>query len=371
MKETLAMKTITETIGGAQGLLNISFDLQGCFEEYLTDEYKTFMHMLRVIESEQPTLNREYAGTGRIPYQYLPFMRSFYAKCFFGITKTSQLIQRLKGEPNLRLLCGFDKVPGKASFSRMFSCFSELNILNETLDSIVINAHKGKIVQHVSRDSTAIPAREHITKKKKRGKKKPVKKHGRAAKSAIKVPKPPNVIETQKNESAKEAIDKLNKECTYGCKKNSQGNISFWRGYKLHLDVSDIGFPLSAVVTGANVHDSQLAIPMEKMTEQKVLSFYSLMDSAYDAKAITSFIRSRDRVPIIDPNKRTSNSRPPLDPAKKERYKIRSGVERANSHLKDSLIPKDIFVKGYSKVSFVLMSGVVCLAPLKFLQYFT
>jgi hypothetical protein len=95
------------------------------------------------------------------------------------------------------------------------------------------------------------------------------------------------------------------------------------------------------------------------------------MDSAYDAKTNESFIRSRDRVPVIDPNKRGNNNRPPLYPAKKERYKIRSGVERANSHLKDHLIPKDIYVKGYSKVSFVLMSGVVCLAALKFLQYFT
>jgi hypothetical protein len=64
--------------------------------------------------------------------------------------------------------------------------------------------------------------------------------------------------------------------CSYGCKKNSQGNIYFWYGYKLHLDVSDIGFPLSACVTGANVHDSQLAIPLEKMTERNVLFCYHL-----------------------------------------------------------------------------------------------
>ncbi len=38
------MKTITETIGGAQSLLDMNYDLQGCFEEYLTDEYKTFLH---------------------------------------------------------------------------------------------------------------------------------------------------------------------------------------------------------------------------------------------------------------------------------------------------------------------------------------
>jgi hypothetical protein len=43
------MKTITEIIGGAQGLLNISYNLQDVFEEYLTDEYKTFLHILRVL----------------------------------------------------------------------------------------------------------------------------------------------------------------------------------------------------------------------------------------------------------------------------------------------------------------------------------
>ena len=79
--------------------------------------------------------------------------------------------------------------------------------------------------------------------------------------------------------------------------KNSQGNIETTKGYKLHLDVSDAGFPLTAVITGANVHDSQLAIPMEKLTEQKVISCYSLMDSGYDAKTIDDFIRSRERIP--------------------------------------------------------------------------
>jgi hypothetical protein len=74
------------------------------------------------------------------------------------------------------------------------------------------------------------------------------------------------------------------------------------------------------------------------------------MDSAYDAKTIISFIKSNDRVPVIDPNKRKNNSRPPPDPAKKERYKIRSVVERANAHLKDCLLPKALYVKGYIKV---------------------
>jgi hypothetical protein len=46
----------------------------------------------------------------------------------------------------------------------------------------------------------------------------------------------------------------------------------------------------TAVVTGANVQDSHLAIPMEQLTETKVPFCYSLMDSAYDAKAIDGFM---------------------------------------------------------------------------------
>jgi transposase len=328
------MKTISQIISGAQALLALLYDPGECFEEYLSDEYKTFLHMLRVIEDQTPTLMRPYAGTGRIPYQYAPFIRSFFAKSCFGIEKASQLIQRLKGEPNLRLLCGFTDVPGKATFSRALVFLSEHGILEQTLDGIVSMAHKGLVAYHVNRDSTAIQARERVVKKPEGKGVKPVKKRGRPAKNSPKVPKEPRAIEKQRTQDAKTSLDDIGKECAWGCKKNSEGNISFWKGYKLHLDVSDTGFPLTAIATGANVHDSQLAMP------------------------------------IIDPNKRKDHNRPPLDPAKQERYKIRTTAERANTHLKDSLIPRSIYVKGYKKVSFMLMAAVICLAALKYLQLF-
>jgi hypothetical protein len=110
----------------------------------------------------------------------------------------------------------------------------------------------------------------------------------------------------------------------------------------------DIEQALTAAVTGANAHDSQLAIPMEQLTEMNVPFCYSFTDSAYDSKVIDEFIRSHRRIPVIDPNKRKDNGRPPLDPAKKERHKIQTTVGRANPHLKDRLIPRSIYVKGYS-----------------------
>jgi hypothetical protein len=50
------MKPISRIIAGSQALLNTSYDPGECFEEYLSDEYKTFLHMLRVIEEQTPTL---------------------------------------------------------------------------------------------------------------------------------------------------------------------------------------------------------------------------------------------------------------------------------------------------------------------------
>ncbi|MDR2052895.1 MAG: hypothetical protein LBP80_05730 [Treponema sp.] len=98
--------------------------------------------MQRVIEEQMPPLIRPYAGTGRIPCRYTPFIRSFLAKGYFGIEKISRLIQRLRGEPNLRLLCGFTDVPGKAAFSRTLAFLSEQGILEHTLEGIVRMAQK-------------------------------------------------------------------------------------------------------------------------------------------------------------------------------------------------------------------------------------
>jgi len=362
------MKTITEILGGAQALLDINYELQNCFEENLTNEQIAFLHLLRVAETFLPAYIRPQARTGRPSYPYHPFIRSMLGKSFFGIETTKSFIERLKSDHNLRLLCGFETVPDESTFSRVFSYLAEERIWSPALDAIVKKAHEGKIVYHVNRDSSMIEAREKVVCKADKKMKKDKKKRGRPPKNTVKLPKEPTELEKQTLEDAAVSIEKLNKNCAFGCKKNSHGNIETTKGYKLHLDVSDTGFPLTPVITGANVHDSQLAIPMEKMTEQKITFCYSLMDAGYDAQTISDFILSRGRVPIIDPNKRKDKNRSPLDPAKQERYKIRTTVERSYSHLKDNLLPKSLYVKGHTKVSFVLMASVFSLAIIKYLQ---
>jgi hypothetical protein len=48
------MKTISQIIGEAQALPGISFDAAKCFEEYLSDEYKTFRNYSANIRQKRP-----------------------------------------------------------------------------------------------------------------------------------------------------------------------------------------------------------------------------------------------------------------------------------------------------------------------------
>ena len=366
------MKSITEILGGMQILLGISFDIQTGFEEYLTEEQRTFLAMLRVIEEHVNAPQETGSGFGRPAYDLQPFIRSFLAKSFFRLISMDDMRKRLIADPNLRRICGFRTVPSLATFSRRMDMLSKSSVMEQSLEALVREYYAGRLVGNLSRDATAIAAREKPCNKKSdvavvRRKKY---RRGRPRKGEERPPKALPVIAQQTTMSLEEALKTLDTRCSWGCKKNSQGNVSYWKGYKVHLDVTDAGMPISAVVTGASVHDSQVAIPLEKMTETRVTHLYALMDAAYDSDVIDSFIRQRGRVAIIDHNKRRNATRPGFDPATQHRYAIRTTVERANSHLKDWLLTAPYFVRGIKKVTFQVMCGVLNLAAIKILQCF-
>jgi transposase len=372
-RELPSMKSVTEILGGSQMLLGLSYDVQEVFEDYLTDNHRLFLSMLRVVEGSLPHIERPQAMTGRKAYAMLPFLRAFLAKSFFKLSTNKDLILRLRSDSSLRRICGFTKVPGEATFSRRFDELSRSHVMEQAMNRIAKKYHKDRIVGHISRDSSAITAREKPVNRKKDVKErnnKITRKRGRPRKGEIVPPKEEVRLTKQLRQKPSRSLKDLNRDCAWGGKKNSKGKTHFWPGYKLHLDVSDIGLPITAVVTGANVHDSQLAIPMEKMTERKVTHLYSLMDAAYDAPQIRSYIRERGRIDLIDFNKRKKSIERTMSPSEKERYKIRTTVERSYSQLKDWLIPAQLYVKGYRKVNCALMAGVLCLSAIKVLQYF-
>jgi len=84
------------------------------------------------------------------------------------------------------------------------------------------------------------------------------------------VPKPDTRLEHQRTMKLPAMLADLPTQCDIGGKKNSQGNTEYWRGYKLHLDVADGQIPISAVLTSASLHDSQVAIPLATMTTPRV-----------------------------------------------------------------------------------------------------
>jgi len=216
----------------------------------------------------------------------------------------------------------------------------------------------GELIGHISRDATAIVGREKPAKKVKVPK--VPRKKGRPAKNEVREPVPEKRLDKQVNQTAEDAIKELPAICDRGTKKNAKGYKESWNGYKFHLDVNDNGLPISSILTSASVHDSQVAIPLMKLTSEKVTYCYDLMDAAYDAGQIWDISRELGHVPIIDGNPRGGKAIP-MAPHEAERYKERSSAERCNSRLKDDFGARDVMVKGPSKVNMHLMFGVITL----------
>jgi hypothetical protein len=114
------------------------------------------------------------------------------------------------------------------------------------------------------------------------------------------------------------------------------------------------------VLTTASLHESQVAVPLMKMTSERVTYLYDLMDSAYDAKPIYEVSRSLEHVPIIDKNGRRKDV-VPLAPQEAVRYREQTVAERFNSRLKEGFGAGNVMVRGALKVRLHLMFGLVAL----------
>jgi len=163
-------------------------------------------------------------------------------------------------------------------------------------------------------------------------------------------------------------------QCDVGVKTDSNGHNKYWCGYKLHLDIADGQVPISAVLTSASTHDSQVAIPLARMSSERVINLYDVMDSAYDVPQIHDMSRQLGHIPLI-------NMHPRRDQALKEeiaaenkrcrrvghktaeaiRYNERSTVERVNARLKDEFGGRVVRVRGHAKVMCHLMFGILAL----------
>ena len=339
---------------------NLFPHLRECLDDPLTEKQKDLIMILEVIKIEKYVRHLNDSGTGRPPDDRCALARTFVAKSVYNLDNTRMLINLLHNMPSLRKICGFVQrrdIPSESTFSRAFAEFA-LTDLGDIAHKDLVGVHlSDELIGHVARDATSIEGNEKPLRKEKKAKK--TKKRGRPKQGEVREPKETRLA-AQVNQTPSEALKDIPASCDVGTKKNAQGFKHTWIGYKLHIDTACNGLPVNAVLTSASVHDSQVAIPMMKLTAQRVTSLYDLMDSAYDAESIYQISRFLGHVPIIDKNPRRHGALT-LSPAEAIRYNERTVAEHTNGRLKEEFGARNVMVRGHKKVKLHLMFGIIAL----------
>ena len=322
----------------------------------LDDRHREFVAICEICQPRTHLAAYRWVGNGCPPKDRLALCKAFIAKAVWDFPTTRDLIDAVGHRPTLRRLCGWETIsdiPGESTFSRAFAAFAEDQLPQRIQEAMIKARYGDKIAGHISRDATAIHAREKAAKKKP--------KPEPPAEGETPVSPEPTRLQRQLERTQDENLADLPRACDWGTKKDSKGKKQSWRGYKLHLDAIDGDIPISWLVTSASMHDSQAAIPLAQMSAERVTSLYDLADAAYDAKEIRQMSERLGHVAIIDHNPRRGEKRQ-FAPAEAIRYRQRSSAERVNSHLHDNHGGRHVRVRGAAKVAAHLSFGLLVIA---------
>lgn len=336
----------------------------------ITESQERLICLLELIRIEDFVPSISFTR-GRPPSDRQALARAYVAKAFFNMGTTDELIERLKSSKNLRRICGWerlDEIPNESTFSRAFFEFAQSRLAEVVHARLIEKYQSQRLVGHICRDSTEILAREKPVQRKKVEKKR--ERRGRPRKGETRTARV-GAVEQQLQMSFYEQIQSLPTECDRGAKVNAKGNLHYWTGYKLHIDTADGEIPISCVLTSASVSDVRVALPLMHMTSQRVINLYDLMDKGYQSQILEEESRKLNHVPIIDKRRSKSGEGIEMDPAQKERYKIRTTSERVNSRLKDDFGGRNVRVRGAIKVMAHLMFGILVLAADQLLKLAT
>ena len=343
----------------------------------LTAKLEKLIHVLEWVRIEEFT-QTSWCGVGRPPHERAWLANAFVAKTVLGLTTTVALIERLTIDRALRRICGFavcKKLPSEATFSRAFEEFAR-GRLAQRVHEALIKEHLGdELIGHISRDGTAIEARERpartqsaavtlsptVPMRAPETPVAPVRKRGRPRRGELRQPVKESPIHHQRQQSLAQMINDIPTACDRGTKCNAQGYKVSWNGYKLHLDTADCGVPVAALLSSASMHDSLAAIPLSLISAQRVTNLVDVMDAAYCSSELRDHSRSLGHVPLIDHNPRCGE-KIEFAPAEAIRYNERTVAERSNARLKDEFGGQHLRVKGDTKVMSHLMSGVLALS---------
>ncbi|MGI6390535.1 MAG: transposase [Kiritimatiellia bacterium] len=337
----------------------------------LDEKHRQFVAVCELCAPQDHMGAYRWCGNGCPPCDRLAMCKAFIGKAVWNFDTTSGLIDAIRHRPALRRLCGWEtlgEVPSASTFSRAFAEFAKNGCPQEIHEAMVKARYGDKLAGHVSRDATAIRAREKAAAKPETAPAPERGKRGRRRKGEPPAPPPdPTRLQLQLNRGLKENLADLPASCDWGCKKNSKGKTECWRGYKAHLDVIDGDIPVSFILTSASLHDSQAAIPLAQMTAGRIVNLYDLADAAYDAKEIREMSARLGHVALIDHNPRRGE-KIEFSPAEARRYHERTAVERVNSHLHEEHGGRNVRVRGPAKVAAHLAFGLLVIAAEQMLR---
>ncbi len=343
-------------------------------KEFSTKEAK----LIRVLDFAEIEKFITITSQTNIPKYREQIARAFIAKSVYNFQTTRDLLNRLHVDRTLRILCGWryaNEIPSESTFSRAFDEMSRLQIAQKSHERFVEEYLSEKTFFYNATDATKIPLREKpvkIDKEKPKPKKKERPKKGEAREA-----KKPTILEQQiEMQSVEEKLSLISTKCGVGIKQNSKGNREVWIGGKLHISVVDGDVPVTAFYSGANVHDSSVALPLMQETSKRVNYLYDLQDAGYDADIIREYSSKLGHHPIIDINPKNSKElKAKIELLKHERetfayinqhlncdeqhYNQRSMVERVNKLLKDDFGCNIIYYHGATKVASVLAFGIL------------
>lgn len=334
--------------------------------------------LIKILDFAQIEKNITVVSITNTPKDREEIARAFIAKSVYNMQTTRDLIDRLHSDRTLRILCGWRYVrdiPSESKFSRVFAQLSELQIAQKTHEQFVKEYLSDTVFMYNASDSTKVELREKPVKVEKEVK--PKKKRGRPKKGETREAKEPTILERQqKMQITDDMLSLVSTQCGVGVKQNSKGNKEVWIGGKLHISAADGDIPITAIYSGANVHDSSVALPLMNETSKRVLYFYDLQDAAYYSNIIRNFSKKLNHRPLIDINPKNSKElKAKIELEKEEQkkfellnlpgssdthhYNQRGMVERVNKYLKEDFGCNTIYYQGATKVASVLSFGIL------------
>jgi len=317
-------------------------------------ELLSYLRIIRgLLAAEELRLLSLSNRLGRTGYPLLSILSIMVLKLLYQQLTVRQTLQLLKENENLRMIVEIDSVPSEATMSRLSRQIEQIidpQMLHERIMGLYQKS-TSRIIGHLSIDSTVIEAREKpikATQQRKKPKKRGRKKKGSVEEDEYRARKTKEEQQLAQYlvESPEISISELEKRCSLTAKQNSQGRRQWFVGYKAHMACDDFGVPVAFAVTGACVHDTQVAIPLMKLTQKNFDFLYALMDKGYVSPIIEAYVQMIGRRAIIA--QRSYRGRPPpqMDSPTALRYEVRTTVERTNGELKDGYLPVKLYRKG-------------------------